>query len=315
MLDILRQYENNINNERNKMLHQLDMKYMYYINSLLQQKMLIGRKINEEYDERMSKLQKLMSDKMNEQYDQKMNVVNNLLFSLCDTANKQSQTQLDANIKIKVDSNTPKTTTSNTFASTLPSLDQDINIPKQNQDMNGPVTCVEPFVTHMSFEEAKHLSINDNIDHRDFVGLWIPSIIVDKNDTKLKIHYIGWDNQWDIWSDYKIELHKFAKYKSISRRNKHRFSDHQVKIGDYIDIRPINSNTWTIGEIVEFDKKSGQIKIVYIIETNSNDYYKYQWSHLDDQSELQPLKTKQSLNKPNISHKTIIANNINKQKK
>eukprot|EP01084_Bolivina_argentea_P292468 502800_1 len=114
-----------------------------------------------------------------------------------------------------------------------------------------------PFIAHMSQEEVFKLCINDKIDHRDFVGCFREAIIVGKNKNKLKIHYIGWENSYDKWIDInnKFEIYKISKYKSISKRIKHRF--YSLIKGDYIDINPLNYPGWKIGQVIDLDTNSG----------------------------------------------------------
>eukprot|EP01084_Bolivina_argentea_P179006 309345_1 len=344
MLEMLRQFEKRTNKERTEVLAQLNLKYMDYVNTLLQQKMNITRKINEQYDNKIDAIQDLISKETTQRIDNMQNIVLTVL-NINDTApitnanhttninqsanileNEQISTSshsqpikndIKTNNSHGIDFSDESTVTSAsptdianhiaTNTSMMPSID----IEPITSNISDNIVF-ESFIAHMSLEEASQLSINDEIDHRDFVGRSISSIIVDKNESKLKIRYIGWDSKWDIWSDYKNELHKFAKHKSISTRTKHRLLS--LKIGDYIDIKPVNNsnenmNVWTIGEVVEFDKQSGQINIVYIINSN----YKYQWSHLDNENEIQPLQTKQLLLKPPSTHEEIIKNNNNKK--
>ncbi len=58
----------------------------------------------------------------------------------------------------------------------------------------------------------------------------------EKQATNLKIHYDGWSRKWDTWSDFNLEIHRFAVAASIGKRPSHRF--HQLKKGDYVNINP-----------------------------------------------------------------------------
>ena len=78
-----------------------------------------------------------------------------------------------------------------------------------------------PFIPHMSIQEASRLNICDDIDHRDVFGQYAFATIIKKVGTKLRIHYDGYDSEWNVWSDYIKELHRFAIAGSISARKAH----------------------------------------------------------------------------------------------
>eukprot|EP01083_Nonionella_stella_P318981 1168430_1 len=72
------------------------------------------------------------------------------------------------------------------------------------------------FESHMTMEDAMKLSVHDKIDHRDLVGRFVFATVSEKQGSKLKIHYHGWSRKWDTWSDFSVELHRFAVSSSIS---------------------------------------------------------------------------------------------------
>ena len=127
----------------------------------------------------------------------------------------------------------------------------------------GPVNMVSSknaFLSHMILEEACELKVNDKIDHRDQVGRFVSSTISEKNGSNLKIHYDGWRAKWDVWSDYKQELYRFAVAGSISKRPRHRFLD--LKIGDFVLINPRRKHPgWKNGEIRRFGDDCGQVQV------------------------------------------------------
>lgn len=47
--------------------------------------------------------------------------------------------------------------------------------------------------------------------YSDQVGRFCYATIVEKSGSNLKIHYPGWKKKWDRWSDWKKEIHRFAK--------------------------------------------------------------------------------------------------------
>ena len=147
-------------------------------------------------------------------------------------------------------------------------------------------SCV-PFRSYMDVSDAAALKQGDMIDHRDELGRFALATIVEKKQTNLKIHYLGWSDKWDFWSDLKKELHRFAKARSISNRPAHRFKD--LKKGDYIDINPtIRHSGWKSGKIQELDKESGQFEVVYTFDDEKFLY----WSHLDNKQEVAEFASK-----------------------
>eukprot|EP01083_Nonionella_stella_P135522 412243_1 len=137
---------------------------------------------------------------------------------------------------------------------------------------------------YLSKDDALALGVGDKIDHRDTVDRFLLATVMAKNDTKLRICYDGWSAKWDIWSDFSVELHRFAKPCSISTRRAHRLK--HLKKDDWVDINPQTrdpSPGWTHGEIRRLDK--GQVQVCY--EFNARDYL--YWTHLDNEEELREV--------------------------
>jgi len=153
------------------------------------------------------------------------------------------------------------------------------------------------FKSHMSIIEASQLRIHQKIDHRDTEGRFIKAAIIDKKKSNLKIHYFGWDSEWDVWSDYKKELFRFANYKSISERPQHRFL--RLQKGDNIQMNPMNKG-WKVCEIIGFDL--GQIEVVY----NTPKINCHFWSHIDNQNEVVILPTALHTNVVNERSKRVL---------
>eukprot|EP01083_Nonionella_stella_P135682 412746_1 len=132
-------------------------------------------------------------------------------------------------------------------------------------------------------EDAMKLSVHDKIDHRDQVGRFVFATVKEKQGSKLKIHYDGWPRKWDIWSDFNVELHRFAVSGSISLRPSHRAKFKRLKKGDYVDINPSQRHFgWKVGEIRRLDAKSGQVQVVYAYLDKNYVY----WAHLDNADEI-----------------------------
>eukprot|EP01083_Nonionella_stella_P105331 302946_1 len=134
-------------------------------------------------------------------------------------------------------------------------------------------------------EDAMKLTVHEKIDHRDQVGRAVFATVIEKKGSLLKIHYDGWSRIWDIWSDFSVELHRFAVAGSISLRPAHRLKS--LKKGDYVDINPLLRHFgWKVGEIRR--RLQGQVQVVY---EYSNKNYLY-WTHLDDMKEIAPFASK-----------------------
>lgn len=151
-----------------------------------------------------------------------------------------------------------------------------------------------PFIPHMTIDEASKLSVNDTIDHRDEYGLFLPAMIMEKDDTNLKIKYNEKHNGISIWCDYEKELDRFATYKSITKRPRHRLKS--VEKGDKIRINPLRKkkNTgWKIGNIHKYyNKKYGQVQVSYKAKNGIRYLY---WTHFDNMTEIKLLQDKEGI--------------------
>jgi hypothetical protein len=88
----------------------------------------------------------------------------------------------------------------------------------------------------MTIHEAGQLKKGDTLDHRDDVGRFAMGTVVRKILRRVRIHYENWGSEWDVWSDYEKELHRFAKYQSISQRPPHRFQS--LVVGAFLYFNP-----------------------------------------------------------------------------
>eukprot|EP01083_Nonionella_stella_P186142 680714_1 len=134
----------------------------------------------------------------------------------------------------------------------------------------------------MTLQRATQLKVNDKIDHRDCAGRYQKATIKDKQGDYYKIHYNGWSRKWDILSNYRTQLHRFAEYGSISQRPAHRLK--HVKQGDAVllNISSYSSKfTWKTGKINRTDGHSGQVHISFEKDDGS---VGYSWEHLDDET-------------------------------
>eukprot|EP01083_Nonionella_stella_P192172 710644_1 len=145
-----------------------------------------------------------------------------------------------------------------------------------------------PFISHMTHDEVSKLTKHEKIDHRDSVGRFVFATISEKQGTNLKIHYDGWSRKWDVWSNYSIELYRFAKHKSISLRPAHRFTD--IKPDHFVDINPKHVVGWTAGIVRRKDRKSGQVQVSYW--DGKKDTRSLMWVHLDDETMITEIGTK-----------------------
>merc|ERR1712154_610953 len=134
--------------------------------------------------------------------------------------------------------------------------------------------------------------------------------IVSKNGSKIKLKYDrinGSKKGGDIWSDFKYEFYKFAKYHSISLRPAHRMMD--VQIGSFVDINPRRMRKkahqkWQNGEILVKDYKSGQVKVEYLHKSKKFEW----WTHLDNVDEIAPFSTMTTTKKQQKNAKNDDAN-------
>ena len=132
----------------------------------------------------------------------------------------------------------------------------------------------------MQFWDAFKLKVGDKVDHRHTTGFFVYATVLEKQGTKLKIHYDGWSHLKDTWSDFQTGIDRFAKAGSISKRPAHRFK--RLKKGDYVDINPIRffMPGWKSGEILS--RFNGQVQVGFQCAGRSYIY----GSHLDNGYEI-----------------------------
>ena len=138
--------------------------------------------------------------------------------------------------------------------------------------------------TALSMDEVMNLSVGDQVDHRDFAGLFASATVIAREGTRFHLHYDDWTSKWDRWSDGETEVFRFAKHESVSKREAHRMSE--LEEGDYVDINPIHTRRkykhrhsgWKHAEIKQVC--DGQIKVSYkVLHGNPDKTYLY-WVHL-----------------------------------
>ena len=152
----------------------------------------------------------------------------------------------------------------------------------------------------LTLKEAQSLRVGDKIDHRDVIGKFSKAEIISKNGNVLKIHYIGWTNTYDVYSNYNNEIHRFASYNSLSSQTNFRKCFDKLCVGSAIDFNTsCSDNTgyhgWIVGTIKQFDDNSGQVLIQYRISDKRFSNYKVRWlwwSHLNNINELAVVNSK-----------------------
>jgi len=154
----------------------------------------------------------------------------------------------------------------------------------QNKDKNKKNASsprAAAFPSHLSLDEAYQLQIGDKVDHRDELGRFVYAEVAQKQGTVLKIHYVGWSEKWDKWSDFKQELHRFAKAGAISQRPASSLL--HLKIEDVVEMNPTHKHAgWRTGTVRKIDQKSGQIQVMYEFNGQQHLY----WLHRDNAAEI-----------------------------
>eukprot|EP01083_Nonionella_stella_P065360 171193_1 len=149
-----------------------------------------------------------------------------------------------------------------------------------------------PYIPHMTIEEASQLKVGDKVDHMEnrgqysngVKGRFYEAMVAKKKGTNLKIHYDDYSQQYDVWSDYQKEIHRFATLHSITLRPAHRLKN--LGKGSLVDINPAPHPGWKSGKIVQID--GGQVKVRY-----KHDGKTYYWRvHVDDADHICHSQTK-----------------------
>ena len=140
------------------------------------------------------------------------------------------------------------------------------------------------FVEHLSMTQADCLKIGDKVDHRDDAGRFIKSTILGRHGSQLRVHYDGWSSKWDLWCDYRKNLHKFALSRSISRCPRVR-AEH-IEEGMFVDVKPSYRHgtdcKWRKGKVRRLDEYSGQIEVIYKFKKKNF----LLWVHVDNKNEV-----------------------------
>ena len=125
---------------------------------------------------------------------------------------------------------------------------------------------------------------------------------VDEERNKVKLHYVGWQEKWDLWCNigrkcnhirfcragtistrriYRSEFREQSDLRNVSvqcRLARYWFESHpNVECSDY--------NLWRAATIKRVDKHSGQCQLV--VRIGSKDYL--WWTHLDSKQEVRLL--------------------------
>jgi len=70
------------------------------------------------------------------------------------------------------------------------------------------------FCGHGTPEWCQSLNIGDEIDARDSDKKWYKAVVVDTKyedlNSKIKIHFIGWDDEWDLWMNIMLDIANLA---------------------------------------------------------------------------------------------------------
>ena len=100
------------------------------------------------------------------------------------------------------------------------------------------------FCGHGTPEWCKKLNNGDAIDVRDSNRKWYKAIIVDKKegeqDCKIKVHFFGWHDDWDLWMDTELDLANLAPLGFHTGKNSF---EKQNKIKEH-NSDDNKSNTW-----------------------------------------------------------------------
>ena len=165
------------------------------------------------------------------------------------------------------------------------------------------------FEKHMTKEEAAKLLVGDMIDHQHKSGKFVAAKVIERKSwpwSNVKIHYIGKGEKDDVWSNYDKELHKFAKYESISKRPAHTLAT--LNKGKYVLVNPIKKYPligWRDGRVVNMDHNSGQVQISYRRYIGGS-RHKY-WCHRDNFDEIRQVRFINCRKQKNHSSKFICA--------
>ena len=141
--------------------------------------------------------------------------------------------------------------------------------------------------------ELLSLRVGDKIDHRDYKGRFCKASITQKQFMFIKLHYVGWNSQYDCWIHLNEDYQNIAKYGRITRRQVQRKELQNLKINDRVLIRLPSCHrfhymSWINAKVSYIEEDTGQIKFSYGI-TNTNDNKYSWWTHPDNIDECKPF--------------------------
>ena len=103
---------------------------------------------------------------------------------------------------------------------------------------------------------ADELLIGQLIDHRDKLGKFYQCLIVDKKDTQIKVHYLGWSDIWDEWTDYVKDICKIQTFGYMTITKPLRM--HNTLIDDYVSINLNLDNKGSVRDELTYPRKAIQ---------------------------------------------------------
>eukprot|EP01083_Nonionella_stella_P209032 758090_1 len=146
----------------------------------------------------------------------------------------------------------------------------------------------------LSDSDLSSLRVGDKIDHRDYKGRWCKATITQKQFIFIKLHYVGWNSQYDCWIHISEDYEKLAKYGRITRRQVQRKQLQNLKVSDKVLIRLPSCHrfhymSWIKGNVSYIEEDTGQIKFAYGLTSSSDAKYSW-WTHPDNMDECKPYR-------------------------
>jgi len=115
--------------------------------------------------------------------------------------------------------------------------------------------------------------VDSLVDVRDSFGQWLEAEILKREDTRLLIHFLRWDEKWDEWLDQRVDAHRLTPFHSFSAGQ----SDHKFQPGTRVCVCPPCETVrgWRRGFVHRVH--GPQVQVQY--ESQENEYNRF-WFHV-----------------------------------
>jgi len=162
--------------------------------------------------------------------------------------------------------------------------------PKELEKIIEKVPALPLPLKRLKLEDAEKIRIGDMVDHRDNVGRFLPTTLIecDEQIGIWKLHYTGWSDKFDVTIQYRDDLDSLAHVGTMSKLLSDKLDG--LKRNDVVVVNAPDIG-WVEAEIRKFhvnkrtkEKVSGQVQVAYKHPGHKNK--RLFWFHIDNEDEF-----------------------------